>query len=76
MLLPLLLRVAQDTTAYVARPSGPPDTVSYMWAGYAVALLCFGGYIVMLARRIARSQAALDASALDASSRAGGSTSR
>jgi len=31
---------------------------------------------VMMARRIARTQAALDASALDASSRAGGSTSR
>ncbi len=76
MTLSLLLRVVQDSTAYVARPSGPPDTVSYMWAGYAVALVCFGGYIVMLARRIARTQAALDASALDASSRAGGSTSR
>lgn len=76
MTLSLLLRVAQDTTAYVARPSGPPDTVSYMWAGYLVALVCFGGYIVMLAQRIARTQAALDASALDASSRAGDSASR
>ena len=81
MTLSLLLRVVQDSTAYVARPSGPPDTVSYMWAGYLVALVCFGGYIVMLARRITRTQAALDASALDASaldasSRAGGSTSR
>lgn len=50
-----LLRVAQDTTAYVARSGGPPATESYMWAGYAVALLCFGGYLVLMARRIARS---------------------
>ena len=61
MTLALMLRAVQDSTAYVARPSGPPDTVSYMWAGYAVALVCFGGYIVMLARRIARTQAMLDA---------------
>ncbi|MBL0939230.1 MAG: hypothetical protein IBJ03_10060 [Gemmatimonadaceae bacterium] len=50
-----LLRVAQDTTAYVAQRSGPPDTESYMWAGYAIALVCYIGYIVLMARRIARS---------------------
>ncbi len=44
----------QDTTgmvAYVAKPGGPPDTASYMWAGYAVALGLYLGYIALMLRR-------------------------
>ena len=42
--------------AYVTRPGGPPDTSAYMWAGYAIALVVYGGYIVLLQRRIARTR--------------------
>jgi hypothetical protein len=51
-----LLAAAQDTVAYVAKPSGPPASEGYMWAGYIVALGCYGGYIVLMARRIARTK--------------------
>ncbi|HYW32375.1 MAG TPA: hypothetical protein VE869_12765 [Gemmatimonas sp.] len=53
--------------AYVARPGGPPDTSAYMWAGYAIALVVYGGYILLLQRRIARTR---NASGID-TSRAG-----
>lgn len=52
----LLVASAQDTVAYVAKQSGPPATESYMWAGYAITLIVLLGYIVLLARRIARSR--------------------
>ena len=51
-----LLAVAQDTVAYVPKVSGPPASEGYMWAGYVIALGCYAGYIVLMARRIARSK--------------------
>jgi hypothetical protein len=51
-----LLTAAQDTVAYVAKPSGPPASEGYMWAGYIVTLACYGGYILLMARRIAKSK--------------------
>lgn len=51
----MLLASAQDTVAYVTKPSGPPDSSSYMWAGYIVTALAYGGYIALMLRRIARS---------------------
>jgi hypothetical protein len=57
--LAVLRAVAQDTAgkvAYVPQAGGPPDTSSYMWAGYAVAALVYGGYIVLLLRRMAHSR--------------------
>ena len=51
----------QDTAgkvAYVPKAGGPPDSSSYMWAGYAVALAAYGGYIVILLRRMARAKRA------------------
>ena len=44
----------QDSVAYVTKPSGPPDSSAYMWAGYAVTAAAYGGYLVLLLRRIAR----------------------
>lgn len=49
----------QDTVgkvAYVPKAGGPPDSSSYMWAGYAIALATYGGYIVILLRRMARAK--------------------
>lgn len=49
--------IVQDSSsgaAYVARPGGPPDTAAYMWAGYAVALAFYLGWILLMARRIGR----------------------
>ena len=37
----------QDTVAYVTKPSGPPDSSAYMWAGYAVTAAAYGGYLVV-----------------------------
>lgn len=57
-------RSVQDTAgkvAYVAKPSGPPDTSSYMWGGYVVALGLYLAYIVLMLRRIARSRQQLAA---------------
>ena len=51
---PALFSVLQDTVAYVTKPSGPPDSSAYMWAGYAVTAAAYGGYLVLLLRRIAR----------------------
>ena len=53
----LIATVVQDTTgkvAYVPRPGGPPDTSSYMWAGYAITALIYGGYVAVLLRRMSR----------------------
>lgn len=45
----------QDSgAAYVTKPSGPPDNSGYMYAAYGVALTIYGAYIVLLLRRIAR----------------------
>lgn len=52
----LALAAVQDTVAYVPKVSGPPASEGYMWAGYVVALGCYVGYIVLMARRIARSK--------------------
>lgn len=55
---------AQDTSgkvAYVAQSGGPPDTSSYMYAGYVVALVCYAGYIALMVRRIAHSKRQLEA---------------
>lgn len=49
--------------AYVARPGGPPDTASYMWAGYAITLIVYAAYILLLQRRIARTRSASRAGA-------------
>lgn len=54
----------QDTSgkvAYVAQAGGPPDTSSYMYAGYLVALACYAGYIALMVRRIAGSKRQLEA---------------
>lgn len=51
--------VIQDTAGkvpYVPRAGGPPDTSSYMWAGYVITALLYGGYIVLLARRMSRAR--------------------
>ncbi len=56
--------VVQDTAgkvAYVAKPGGPPESGGYMWAGYAVALGLYLGYILLMVRRIARSRQQLAA---------------
>lgn len=53
----LIATVAQDTAgkvAYVPREGGPVDTSTYMWVGYAVSALVYGGYFVLMARRFAR----------------------
>ena len=53
----LIAAVVQDTTgkvAYVPRAEGPPDTSSYMWAGYAITAVVLGGYIGLLMRRMSR----------------------
>ncbi len=50
----------QDTAgsaAYVMRPGGPPDNRSYLIAAYSIAFVLYGGYIVLLLRRIARERA-------------------
>ncbi len=51
----------QDTAgkvAYVPKAGGPPDSSGYMWAGYAIALATYGGYVVILLRRMARAKRA------------------
>lgn len=51
-----LLAAAQDTVAYVAKASGPPASEPYMWAGYAITLGAYAGYIVLMASRISKSK--------------------
>ncbi len=48
----------EGQVAYVPRAGGPPDTSAYMWAGYAITALCYGGYLWLLLRRMARERAA------------------
>ena len=58
--MPLLtVSTAQDTVgkvAYVPKVGGPPDSSGYMWAGYAIVAVTYGGYIVLLLRRMARAK--------------------
>ena len=60
--LPLLtVATVQDTAgkvAYVPKAGGPPDSSGYMWAGYAIVAVTYGGYIVLLLRRMARARKA------------------
>jgi hypothetical protein len=46
----------QDTVAYVAKREGPPATEAYMWAGYAITVGTLLAYVVLMARRIAKSK--------------------
>jgi len=51
----------QDTAgkvAYVPKAGGPPDSSNYMWAGYAVTVAAYGGYIAILLRRMSRAKRA------------------
>ncbi len=51
----------QDTAgkvAYVPKAGGPPDSSGYMWAGYAITAVAYGGYIALLLRRMARAKRA------------------
>jgi hypothetical protein len=57
----LTVATVQDTAgkvAYVPMAGGPPDSSGYMWAGYAVAAVAYGAYIVLLLRRMARARKA------------------
>lgn len=62
MLVSNMLPLVQDTTsgaAYVTKPEGPPATIGYMWAGYAVALTVYLAYVMLMARRIKQSRTRL-----------------
>lgn len=55
----LAVASAQDTSgqvAYVPRAGGPPDSSGYMWAGYAITAIAYGGYIALLLRRMSRAK--------------------
>lgn len=55
----LTVATVQDTAgtvAYVPKAGGPPDSSGYMWAGYAITAAAYGGYIVLLLRRMARAK--------------------
>ncbi|WP_411280551.1 hypothetical protein [Gemmatimonas sp.] len=55
----LTVATVQDTAgkvAYVPKAGGPPDSSSYMWAGYAITFAAYGGYTVLLLRRLARAK--------------------
>jgi hypothetical protein len=55
----LTVATVQDTAgtvAYVPKAGGPPDSSGYMWAGYAITAVAYGGYIVLLLRRMARAK--------------------
>ena len=58
--LPLLtVATGQDTAgkvAYVPKAGGPPDSSGYMWAGYVITAAAYGGYVVLLLRRMARAK--------------------
>ena len=57
----LTVATVQDTAgkvAYVPKAGGPPDSSGYMWAGYAIVAVTYGGYIVLLLRRMARARKA------------------
>lgn len=40
--------------------SGPPDNAAYLHAAYALAVLVYGGYAILLLRRRARVRRRLD----------------
>lgn len=55
----LTVATVQDTAgkvAYVPKAGGPPDSSGYMWAGYAITFAAYGGYTVLLLRRLARAK--------------------
>ena len=55
----LTVATVQDTAgavAYAPKAGGPPDSSGYMWAGYAITAIAYGGYIVLLLRRMARAK--------------------
>jgi hypothetical protein len=55
----LTVATVQDTAgtvAYVPKAGGPPDSSGYMWGGYAITAAAYGGYIVLLLRRMARAK--------------------
>ena len=57
----LTFATLQDTAgkvAYVPKAGGPPDSSGYMWAGYAITAVAYGGYIALLLRRMARAKRA------------------
>ena len=56
VLLATIAQVGGDQVPYVPRPGGPVDTSPYMWAGYAVAFIVYGGYIALLLRRLSRAR--------------------
>jgi hypothetical protein len=60
-LLALALRDSAGQAPYVTRPGGPVDTSGYMWAGYAVTAIVYGGYIALLLRRLSRARKGRDA---------------
>jgi len=53
-----MVDAVQDSSAvaYVPKASGPPDSSPYMWLGYAITFAAYGGYIVLLLRRMARAR--------------------
>lgn len=55
-MLATIVQVGGDQVPYVPRPGGPVDTSPYMWAGYAVAAIVYGGYIALLLRRLSRAR--------------------
>ncbi len=48
----------EQGAAFVPRAGGPPDTSSYLVAGYVVAFAIYAGYIVLLLRRMAQTRRA------------------
>ncbi len=55
----MTVATVQDTAgkvAYVPKASGPPDSSGYMWAGYAITAVAYGGYIVLLFRRMSQAK--------------------
>ncbi len=51
-------QTGQEPVAFVPKAGGPPDTSSYMIAGYAVTFALYGGYILVMLRRLARARRA------------------
>jgi hypothetical protein len=60
-LIAMVVQDSGDQVPYVARPGGPVDTSPYMWAGYAITALVYGGYIALLLRRLSRARKGRDA---------------
>ena len=48
----------EQGAAFVPRAGGPPDTSSYLTAGYIVTFAIYAGYIVLLLRRMAQTRRA------------------